>query len=247
MGGGGCTPTPTRKGPFPSMYPLGVNRAIPEYHLFEQKGFLSAIADVSVSQHSRTDISQGETSHSSLCRELSWEMNINRSSSADKTPWRWVPEPPWCPSSCCCGAGGRGPGCLGTLPCPRRCRAGALLWKLGKYPRKSVGAGLGAEVGHPPVGAGLASRVRTVPSPLYCCPAAVLLLLLVEGERNGICLLSLGGRDSQHWSLNHRTTTVTRALHGYGLQNAFCASLLLFCYNCLLPRSKYYYPQLHKL
>lgn len=58
MGGGGCPPTPTRKGPFPSMYPLGVNRAIPEYHLFEQKGFLSAIADVSVSQHSRTDISQ---------------------------------------------------------------------------------------------------------------------------------------------------------------------------------------------
>lgn len=102
---------------------------------------------------------------------------------------------------------GAGRALLGHTGCARRCRAGALLWKLGKHPGKSVGAELGAEGGNPPVGC------WALPQGLRSQTAArvpFLLLLSIAGEGNGINLAWEAGAPSIQilphgadlWSLN---------------------------------------------
>lgn len=61
----------------------------------------------------------------------------------------------------------------GDIGAYRRCRADALLWKLGKYPRKYAGAGLERWlVRSPPVGAGRSAGCSSEAAPCRTPPAA---------------------------------------------------------------------------
>lgn len=189
---GGFPLAPSRESPFPSPQPLGVSRAIPENCGFEQKGFLSATANVLVSQGCGTDISPLPAfagSSPGRCTSTAFLLQTKpRGEVPSLSLWSALAPAavgPW--------VAGRGPGsapgpggcCSGTPLRPRRRRAAALLWKPGKYPRKYVGAGLGAEVGNPPVGAGwgagLSPRVCAVPSPPGCCPSAFFIAVINRG------------------------------------------------------------------
>lgn len=124
MGDGRCPSAPTGASLLPSLQPFGVSGATTENRLFEQKRFLSGIANVLVSQDSRTEISP-------------------LPACAGSSPGRWTS------TASLLSLGGLWEGawrCSGTPWHPRWCRAGALLWKLGKYPRKYVGAGLDARL-----------------------------------------------------------------------------------------------------
>lgn len=90
-------------------------------------------------------------------------------------------------------------------------------------------------------------RVRALPSPAGCCPSAFLLLLiLIEGEGNGVSLAWVAGAPSIQilplgtdvWSLSPvwRQRSV---LYAGKVRSGFCTSLLLCCSNCWLPPSKY--------
>lgn len=97
---------------FPSLQPLGIGRAIQETRFFEEKEFISEIANVVMSHGTRV--------------EISWEMCMSRFPSADG-PLGEAPAPAPPP---------RGPERAAPLGADtgasRRCRADALLWKLGK-------------------------------------------------------------------------------------------------------------------
>lgn len=117
-GASGSPSTTPEERLFPSLHPLGIGRAIPENRFFEQKEFISAIANVVV------------VSHGSRV-ELSREMCITCFPSADKTLGE-TPAPALAPPAAGTGPGGATQGGGNDTGASCRCRAGALLWKLGK-------------------------------------------------------------------------------------------------------------------
>lgn len=213
MGDGGCPSAPTGEGPSPSQQPLGFSRAIPEDRLWEQKGFLSAIANVLVSQGSRPEISPLPAfAGSSSGRWTSSAFLLQ-----DETPGR---EPIPGPLGWWEGAGRALLGDAGAAPsvscrCPlvetgeisekiRWGRAGCGGWK----PTRGSGLGL---LGSPP---------GTEAWPAAPVPFASLVLL--EGEGNGINLAWEAGHagiqilplGTVFWSLNPCVATAVRALSG---------------------------------
>lgn len=192
MGDGGQVPSAhPREGPFSSLHPLVLAELFQSITFVSRRGFFPAIADVS-----KPGLQTRDPPTSSLCRELCWEMDISRLSSADRTPGRGpVPAP-------CRGraAGGGRVGAarglqlvpVGVVPVPScgnweniRENTSVLGWVQGLETLPGEWEGCWA-----------LPRVRALPSPAGCCPSAFLLLLiLIEGEGNGV---SLGGRGSQH-------------------------------------------------
>lgn len=180
-------------------HPLGKARSPPHgpsalAELFQKIAsfFLSAIANVLVSQGSRTEISPLPAfAGSSPGRRTSTAFLLQTKPQGEiPSPSLWRAPAPAAVGPWVAGKGPRSPRGRAGAARGHRCVPVGVVpvpscgnWEniRGKY----VGAGLGAEAGNPPVGAGwsagLSPRVCAVPSPPDCCPSAVFIAIINRG------------------------------------------------------------------